>query len=145
PSFATSRFAHLQVKTGPAWLGLLIGAAIAIVGIAIAYRIWVREPAIATRLSTSLSPVHRFLVNKWYFDELIDVLVVRPALWIGRVTDSVLERLLVTGIVTGGTVSVVRAGSAAVRRAQSGFVRYYAAALVVGISAMALYFLISST
>src|SRR5581483_8710337 len=54
PSFATSRFAHLQVKTGPAWLGLLIGAAIAIVGIAIAYRIWVGEPAIATRLSTSL-------------------------------------------------------------------------------------------
>ena len=52
---------------------------------------------------------------------------------------------MIGGTITGGTVGVVRAGSAAVRRLQTGFLRYYAAALIVGISAMTLYFLISST
>ena len=42
-------------------------------------------------------------------------------------------------------VGIVRAGSAAVRRLQTGFLRYYAAALVVGLSGIALYFLVSSS
>jgi NADH-quinone oxidoreductase subunit L len=57
----------------------------------------------------------------------------------------VLERVVIGGVVTGGTTGIVRAGSAAVRRAQTGFVRYYAAVMVVCISGVALYFLISST
>ena len=63
----------------------------------------------------------------------------------GRFADGVLERIVIGGTITGGTVGVVRAGSAAVRRLQTGYLRYYAAALIVGISAMTLYFLISST
>jgi NADH-quinone oxidoreductase subunit L len=39
----------------------------------------------------------------------------------------------------------VRAASAAVRRAQSGFLRYYAGLMVIGVFGVALYFLISST
>jgi NADH-quinone oxidoreductase subunit L len=57
----------------------------------------------------------------------------------------VLERALVGSLLTGGTVGIVRAGSAAVRRAQTGFLRYYAAAMIVGVSAIALYFLIASS
>jgi NADH-quinone oxidoreductase subunit L len=145
PSFADSHLAQVQVKSGPAWVGLVIGAAIAIVGITIAYRIWVAVPGTATKVRERLVPVHRFLVNKWYFDELIDLLVVRPALWLGHVVESVLERLLIAGAMTNGTVGVVRAGSAAVRRAQTGFLRYYAAAMIVCLSGVALYFLISSS
>jgi NADH-quinone oxidoreductase subunit L len=47
--------------------------------------------------------------------------------------------------VTDGTTGLVRAGSAAVRRAQTGFLRYYAAVMLVCISGVALYFLISAT
>ena len=70
----------------------------------------------------------------------------RPALWLGRFAESVLERIVVGGVLTGGTVGIVRAGSAAVRRAQTGFLRYYAAR--DGRSAcsrVALYFLISAS
>ena len=52
---------------------------------------------------------------------------------------------MIGGVVTDGTTGIVRAGSAAVRRAQTGFLRYYAAVMVVGIAGVALYFLISST
>jgi NADH-quinone oxidoreductase subunit L len=70
---------------------------------------------------------------------------VRPALWLGRVSTSVLEQFVIGAGITGGVTGAVRASSAAVRRLQTGFLRYYAAAMVVSITAVALYFLISST
>jgi NADH-quinone oxidoreductase subunit L len=145
PTFADSRFAHVQVKAGPAWLGLIIGAAIAVIGISVAYRIWVAQPGTAARVRERFGALYEFLSHKWYFDELIDFVAVRPALWTGRLVESVLERSLISGVLTGGTSGAVRAGSAAVRRAQTGFLRYYAALMIVGLSGVALYFLISSS
>jgi NADH-quinone oxidoreductase subunit L len=144
-TFADSHLAPHEPSTGSAWIGLVIGAAIAVVGISIAYRIWVAAPGTATRLRERVPTLHSFLVNKWYFDEAIDVLVVRPALMFGRFAESVLERIVVAGGLTGGTVGAVRAGSAAVRRWQTGFLRYYAAAMIVCLAGVALYFLVSST
>jgi len=45
----------------------------------------------------------------------------------------------------GGTSGVVRAGSAAVRAVQSGYLRAYAALLLCGLTALGLYFLISAS
>jgi NADH-quinone oxidoreductase subunit L len=145
PTFADSKFLHVQVKTGPAWLGLIIGAVIAVIGISVAYRIWVRDRAIATRMRERFAAPYVFLSHKWYFDELIDFVVVRPSLWTGRLVEAVLERRLISGALTGGTTGAVGAVSAAVRRAQTGFVRYYAALMILALSGVALYFLISSS
>jgi NADH-quinone oxidoreductase subunit L len=145
PTFAGSRLADLDPTSGTAWVGLIIGALIAVAGITIAYRIWFVNPAIAVRLRERVPAVHTFLYRKWYFDELIDFTVVRPVQWIGRFTQSVLERGVVDGGITGSTTGVVRAASAAVRRAQTGFLRYYAALMIVGIGCVALYFLIEAT
>jgi NADH-quinone oxidoreductase subunit L len=145
PSFAGSSLYYLEGSTGTDWVGLIVGALVSVAGITIAYRFWIAKRGSAAALEARLPWLHQFLFNKWYFDELIDLLVVRPAQWMGRFTESVLERGVIAGGVTGGTVAVVRACSAAVRRAQTGFLRYYAAAVIVGLSAMALYFLISAT
>jgi NADH-quinone oxidoreductase subunit L len=144
PTFADSTLSRADPSTSAAWIGLVIGAAIGLSGIAIAYRIWVAAPGTSAALQQRFAPVHRLFVNKWYFDELIDALVVRPTQWLGRFAESVLEPGLIGGAVTGGTIGLVRACSAAVRRAQTGFVRYYAAAVVIGITGVALYFLISA-
>jgi NADH-quinone oxidoreductase subunit L len=144
PTFADSKFAHLQESTGTAWVGLIVGAAIALAAIGVAYQLWVRSPTTTVKLRERFTPAYTFLWHKWYFDELIDFLVVRPSLWFGNFTTTVLERMVIGGGITGGTLGVVRAGSAAVRRAQTGFVRYYAALMVLAISGVALYFLISA-
>jgi NADH-quinone oxidoreductase subunit L len=145
PTFADSVLTRSEPSNGSAWIGLVIGALIAILGITIAYRTYVVAPGTSAKLQERFAPLHRFLYNKWYFDELIDLIVVRPALWLGRLAESVLERVVIAGGVTGSGVGVVRAASATVRRAQTGFVRYYALALVIGMSGLALYFLISSS
>ncbi len=143
PTFADSHLA--EPTTGSSWVGLAIGAAVALTGIAIAYRVWIVAPGTAAALRQRFAPVYTLLVNKWYFDELIDVVIVRPALWFGRMAESVLDRIVVGEAITGGTIGLVRAGSAAVRRAQTGFLRYYAALMVIGVFGVALYFLISSS
>jgi NADH-quinone oxidoreductase subunit L len=117
---------------------------VAIAGIAIAYRVWLASPGTSLRLRERFVPVYTFLAHKWYFDELNDVLFVRPAAWLGHFGETVLERVLVGGAITSGTLAVVRAGSAAVRRGQTGFVRYYAALMLVALSGVGLYFLISA-
>jgi NADH-quinone oxidoreductase subunit L len=134
-----------EPSTGTAWVGLIIGTALGLVGITLAYSVWVARPGTAPALEARLPLLHKFLVNKWYFDELIDVLIVQPARGFGRFTETVLEKIVISGGVTGGVTGAVGSGSAAVRRLQTGFLRYYAALVVLGLSAVLLYFLISST
>jgi NADH-quinone oxidoreductase subunit L len=145
PSFADSRFAHVHVGTGPAWVGLVIGAVVAVIGLGVAYRIWIGIPEITGLLRDRFGATYQFLSNKWYFDELIDLVAVRPALWLGGVVGAIFDRTLIGGVITGGPVAVVRAGSAAVRRSETGLVRYYAAAMVICMFGVAVYFLVSSS
>ncbi len=144
PTFATSHFERIEPSTGASWAGLGIGTVIALAGMAIAYVLYVRSPGTTARLIERLRGLHSFLIHKWYFDELIDGLIVRPALAIGRFCNGVFERFIVQGIVNG-TVEVVRDAAGVVRNVQSGFLRSYALLLVTGFAALALYFLLSSS
>ena len=100
-------------------------------------------PGTAARMRERLRPLYTLFVHKWYFDELIDA-PRRPA----RPRRRALRRSrrssasFVDGLLVGGTTGVVRAGSAAVRASQNGFLRVYAALFVLGLVAVALYFLL---
>jgi NADH-quinone oxidoreductase subunit L len=141
-TFEGSPLFSIHPSDGAAYTGLLVGGLTAIVGIALAWQVYVARPGVAPAARTRLSAVHTFLVNKWYFDELIDAVVVRPALATGRFASDVFERYVVQGLV-GGTTGVVRGASVAVRAAQSGYLRSYALLLVSGFAGLALYFLIA--
>jgi NADH-quinone oxidoreductase subunit L len=144
PVFADSPLAAIEPTNGAAWTGLAIGAAISLVGIGIAYWLYIVSPEAPRALERRFKAVHTFLFNKWYFDELIDFLIVRPALAIGRFANRVFERFVVDGIVTG-TEGTVRGAGGVIRAVQNGFVRSYALLLLVGFAGLALYFLISSS
>jgi NADH-quinone oxidoreductase subunit L len=144
PSFADSSLYETHTRNGLLVAGLAIGTAIGLLGIAIAYRVWVQRPGTAEAVRARLRPLYELFVNKWYFDELIGLLVVRPAAAVGRFAMGTFERVVVDDTLIGGTTGLVRAGSAAVRAAQSGFVRYYAALLVLGVTGVGFYFLLQS-
>jgi NADH-quinone oxidoreductase subunit L len=144
PSFADSRLYERDPSDGLLVFGLLLGTVVGLAGIGVAYYIWVKNPAIATRARTHLAALYRLLQNKWYFDEAIDAVVVRPTRWFGSFAQQTFERVVVNGMLVGGTTGVVRAGSSAVRAAQTGFLRYYAALLVLGMVAIAFYFLLAA-
>jgi NADH-quinone oxidoreductase subunit L len=144
PSFADSRFYdELEPSGALTALSLVTGVVLSLGGIALAYFLWVRKPGAAGSLQAKLSGLHRVFVNKWYFDEVIDRLVVRPFAWFGRFARNTFERIVISGLFVGGTSGAVRAGSAAVRAAQTGYLRYYAALLLLGLTALGLYFLLA--
>jgi NADH-quinone oxidoreductase subunit L len=142
PVFHESHFAH--PSAGSEWIGLAIGGAISLLGIGIAWFFYVAHPERPRQLEARLRPLHTLFVNRWYFDELIDLLVVRPALAIGRFANRVFERFVVDGLVSG-TEGTVRGAGGVVRAVQSGFVRSYALLLIAGFAGLALYFLLTSS
>jgi NADH-quinone oxidoreductase subunit L len=143
-TFADSRFESIIPSGESAYLGLLAGALLSLAGVALAYFVYVVRPGTSGALARRFAPVHAFLVNKWYFDELYDALVYRPAIAAGRIANSIVERVVVQGLVTAA-VDAVRGVGVVVRGAQSGFVRAYALLLVGGFAALGLYFLIVSS
>jgi NADH-quinone oxidoreductase subunit L len=143
PTFADSKL-DISPSNGMVWVGLILGAALAVIGIWIAYVVWVARPGTSAAIRTRFAPLYRLFVNKWYFDELIDAIVVRPFAWAGRFGQQTFERVVVNGVFVGGTTGIVKAGSAAARALQNGFLRAYAALLVLGLVGVALYFLIQS-
>jgi NADH-quinone oxidoreductase subunit L len=144
PSFADSKYVHAEAGSGLVFFGMALGTVLALLGIALAHRIWVAKPGSAAAWQARFKPAYTLFVNKWFFDEAIDLLVVRPFAAFGDFSRRTFERVVVEGTLVDGTTSVVRAGSAAVRAIQTGFLRYYAALLLLGGAAVVLYFLIAA-
>jgi NADH-quinone oxidoreductase subunit L len=145
PTFADSHtYETLEPSDTLLAFGLTIGAVLGLLGIFVAYQLWVVHPERPAAIQARFAALHKFFVNKWYFDEAIDFLFVRPAAWLGRFCNSTIERRLISGLLVGGTSGAVRAASAAVRGVQTGYLRYYAALLLVGVTGLGAYFLISA-
>jgi NADH-quinone oxidoreductase subunit L len=145
PTFADSRFADTAPTTGAEVSGLVVGGVFALAGIAAAYFVFVRNPAIRARTVERFSGIHSFLFHKWYFDELFDAVFVRPGATLGRFGRTVVESAFVQGFLVGGTVGLVRAGTSFARSIQTGELRSYALLLVMGLGGLVLYFLIVSS
>jgi NADH-quinone oxidoreductase subunit L len=144
PTFADSRLHESSPSTGSELVGLAAGGLIAIAGIAAAYFVYLRRRELRLELRERFSALHTLLVRKWYFDEIYDVVAVRPFAAFGRFGRNVVESAFVQATIVGGTVGLVRAGSSLARSVQSGYLRGYAFLLLVGVGGLGLYFLITA-
>jgi NADH-quinone oxidoreductase subunit L len=144
PTFADSAYEDLEPSTTLTVVCLILGTVISATGIFIAHRLYVVRTEEPARLQARFKALHALFVNKWYFDEAIDAVIVRPAAWLGRFASTTFERVVVQGALVGGTSGLVGLASAAVRRVQTGYLRYYAALLLIGVTSLGAYFLVSS-
>ncbi|MFY9487176.1 MAG: NADH-quinone oxidoreductase subunit L [Solirubrobacterales bacterium] len=141
PVFESSRYVEVHPSYATQWAGLGGGALIALIGIALAFHLYVRRRGSTAALAERFSGLHDFLKNAWYFDRLYDVVFVRPIAAVGRFSRDVIERVIVDGLVNGST-GLVRNGSSLIRTAQNGLVRVYALGMILGVTALAIYFLV---
>jgi NADH-quinone oxidoreductase subunit L len=109
-----------------------VAVAAALVGLVVAYWLYLKRPEKADGLAKSLKPAYTILLNKYYVDELYAAVVVRPLLWISTVV--LWKAADVAGI--DGAVNGIASGTTAigdgVRHTQSGNTRSYAVWVVVG-------------
>jgi NADH-quinone oxidoreductase subunit L len=109
---------------------------LAMAGIVVAWLLYLKNPALAARLRSSLTGVHRILVHKYYFDELNERVVAPGARWLGRMFWRVGDETVIDGALVNGSARAVGWFSGVARRVQSGYLYHYAFAMIIGLAAL---------
>lgn len=117
------------------WLILGASSLVALAGILVAYWFYVVDPSLPQTLAADYAGLYKLLVNKYYVDQIYDTLFVRP----GRQVATWLWQGLDAGVIDGSLNGLARwigLGGRYLRRAQAGYARAYALAMLVGIVAV---------
>jgi len=104
-----------------------------LLGLWIAWNNYIRNPQAATRFVEQFPAVYRFVSNKWYFDELYDLLFVRPALWLGRLFWHGGDEGTIDRFGPHGAAYAVGVGNRVTARIQSGYLYSYALVMLLGL------------
>ena len=118
------------------WLVKLSPFIAMLAGLGLAYHMYIRRPDLPGRLAKQQAPLYNFLLNKWYFDELYNVVIVRPAFAIGRFLWKQGDTKLIDGGINGLAMGIIPFFTRLSARAQSGYVFTYALAMVLGIAVL---------
>jgi NADH-quinone oxidoreductase subunit L len=95
-------------------------------------------PAVAARV---FRPIYLFSYNKWYFDELYDLIFIRPVMWLGRVLWKVGDGAIIDGLGPDGVSARVLDTARGAVKLQTGYVYTYAFVMLIGVAALVSYFL----
>jgi NADH-quinone oxidoreductase subunit L len=110
----------------------IVAVASALLGLGVAFWLYIRQPGKPEQLAKSMKPVYNTLLNKYYVDELYAAVIIKPLMWIS--TNVLWKGIDVAGI--DGTVNGIATGATAigdtVRHTQSGNTRSYAVWVVIG-------------
>ena len=112
-----------------------------IAGFLVAWQFYVRRPDIPERLAREQAPLYQFLLNKWYFDEVYDFLIVRPILWLGRLLWKGGDGFIIDGLGPDGVSARVLDVTRNVIRLQTGYLYHYAFAMLIGVAAFITWFM----
>ncbi|WP_038367691.1 NADH-quinone oxidoreductase subunit L [Bosea sp. UNC402CLCol] len=126
----------------PGWVVWSPFVAMAI-GFVLAYWMYVRRPDIPGRLAAANPVLYRFLLNKWYFDEIYDFLFVRPAKWLGRFLWKKGDGFVIDGFGPDGVSARVVDVTNRVVRLQTGYLYHYAFAMLIGVAGLVTWYLVT--
>jgi len=113
-------------------------------GWGVAMWFYLYRPDLPVELARQHDGLYRFLLNKWYFDELYDFIFVRPALWLGRLLWKGGDGWLIDGFGPDGVSARVIDVTRNVVRLQTGYLYHYAFAMLVGVAAFITWFMFAS-
>ncbi|WP_316013986.1 NADH-quinone oxidoreductase subunit L [Roseobacter sp. HKCCA0434] len=113
-----------------------------LIGLALAYQFYIRDPATPGRVAARMPGLYRFLLNKWYFDEAYDVLFVRSSKSLGRFLWKKGDGKVIDGGINGLAMGIVPFLTRIAGKAQSGYVFHYAFAMIAGLVAIITWFAI---
>ncbi|MCZ8315056.1 NADH-quinone oxidoreductase subunit L [Phreatobacter sp.] len=112
-------------------------------GFALAWYMYIKRPDVPEQLAREHQGLYKFLLNKWYFDELYDRIFVRPARWLGRFFWKKGDGWLIDGFGPDGIAARVVDITRGVVRLQTGYLYHYAFAMLIGVAALATWFMFS--
>ncbi len=119
------------------WAPLAVGMA----GLALAYLLYIRLPSVPAQIAKLTSPFYKFLLNKWYFDEIYDALFVILAKKIGHALWQFGDLGTIDRFGPNGLAWLSQWGGAVLRRFQTGYVFHYAFVMIAALVGLVSWFM----
>lgn len=112
-----------------------------VLGFLVSYLFYIRRPYLPVELAKTQPMLYQFLLNKWYFDELYDVIFVRPAKWIGYQLWKKGDGFIIDGFGPDGVSARVLDVTRNVVKIQTGYLYHYAFAMLIGAAGLITWFM----
>ena len=125
----------LSMEHPPTWF-LLLTPCLVLLSIPIAYYLFFKNKELPNSIASMNKPLYNFLVNKWYFDELYDVLFIKSSKKIGLFLWKFCDETIIDGFGPDGISSFIKKCSIKATKFQSGFIYQYAFVMLLGFSAL---------
>ena len=125
----------LSTDHPPTWF-LLLTPSLVILSIPIAYYLFVKNKELPNEIASMNKPLYNFLVNKWYFDELYEVIFIKSSKKLGTFLWKVCDGTIIDGFGPDGISSFIKKCSIKANKFQSGFIYQYAFVMLLGFSAL---------
>ena len=125
----------LSTDHPPLWF-LILTPTLVILSIPIAYYLFVKNKNLPEQIANINNPLYKFLLNKWYFDELYDTLFVRPSKSLGLFLWKFFDLKIIDGFGPDGISTLIKKFSIKANKFQSGFIYQYAFVMLLGFSAL---------
>tara|TARA_Y100000741_G_C18055992_1_gene478427 strand:- start:192 stop:716 length:525 start_codon:yes stop_codon:yes gene_type:complete len=125
----------LSTEHPPIWF-LILTPIIVTLSIPIAYYLFVINKNLPEQIANVNKPLYQFLVNKWYFDEIYNIIFVNPSKKIGLFLWKFFDIKIIDGFGPDGISSFIKKCSLKANKFQSGFIYQYAFVMLLGFSAL---------
>jgi NADH-quinone oxidoreductase subunit L len=138
PVFEAAHGGEHHMDLGLEYGLMAASVAVAFGGIGLAYLFYVARPQLPDELARRAAGAYDLISNKYYVDELYDLVFVRPTLALSNALWRVFDVRIIDGIVNGAA-TVMGANSSLWRRWQTGNVQHYAVSMLLGAMAIVAY------
>jgi NADH-quinone oxidoreductase subunit L len=138
--FADSNHVLEDMERIPYLIGIL-PTLMMVIGFAVAWQFYIRKPKLPVELARQHETLYKFLLNKWYFDEIYDFILVRPTFRLGRLLWKGGDGWLIDGFGPDGVSARVLDVTRGVVRLQTGYLYHYAFAMLIGVAALITWFM----
>ena len=125
PALENAHHVPMWVK----YLPLVVGVA----GISLAYVMYMFAPGLPGAVVKAIKPIHTFVFNKWFFDELYDKIFVKPSFRIGQGFWKVGDVTIIDGLGPNGVAHTTQETAEKTSGLQSGYLYHYAFAMLIGV------------
>jgi NADH-quinone oxidoreductase subunit L len=132
----------LSTEHPPTWF-LLLTPCLVLLSIPIAYYLFIKNKELPSKIANMNKPLYKFLVNKWYFDELYDVIFINPSKKLGLFFWKFCDGKLIDGFGPDGISSFIKKCSIKANKFQSGFIYQYAFVMLLGFSALLTFLIVN--
>ena len=123
----------VELKQVPSWV-VLSPLIMMISGFVLAWVMYIYRPAWPGEIAEQHDLVYKFLLNKWYFDEIYDFIFVRPAKWLARLFWKGGDGYVIDGFGPDGIAANVLRVTHRMVALQTGYVYHYAFVMLLGVA-----------